>query len=390
MEEHLPTMLSAGIVLLSLFLCGYIGLKVKIPAVILYILFGIIVSSLLVDSHLLHITGEIGIVLLFFMLGMEFPIKQLGSVAKKVTLGGTLDVVLNLGVTMLICYVMGLNLLMSFLIGGVVYATSSSITAKLLESSKRMANPESEFILGLLIFEDLVAPILVAILVGLTSGIDLTLVSFSFLLGKVLLLTFGAILIGHYIFRKLGSFFDRYIGHDIFIMLVVGLALAYGGLALYLNLSEVLGAFLAGIMLAEVRRTESLEHLILPVRDLTLPLFFLYFGTTISFGEGIPMVGLLLLVFVWSVVAKIIVGFYGGKMYGLSNRVALRAGFSLTQRGEFSIIIASLAPIAYRAFSSIFILVSAMVGIALFQIAPKVAKKIYGTKKMPQKVKVPS
>lgn len=385
----MPVMLSIGLFLVALFVIGYIGLKYKIPQVIFYILFGIILSTFLTDSSLLHLVGEIGIVLLFFMLGMEFPIKQLMKVAKKVTPAGLLDVLLNLGVTTLICYVMGLSFLLSFIIGGVVYATSSSITAKLLESSKRMANPESEFILGVLIFEDLVAPIMVAILVGVTAGLDLTAGSFGLLIGKVLLITFGAIIFGQFIFSKLGPFFDRYFNEDIFISLIIGIALAYGGFALYLGLSEVLGAFLAGIMIAEVRRAEQLEHLIVPVRDLTLPLFFVYFGTTISFGEGIPNVGLLIILIFWSIIAKIIVGVYGGKMYGLSKRVALRAGVSLTQRGEFSIIIASLAPLAYRAFSSVFILVSAVVGIGLFQFAPKIVKKIYGQNKPLKKVKIP-
>ncbi|GAE37347.1 sodium/hydrogen exchanger family protein [Halalkalibacter akibai JCM 9157] len=386
---EIPEMLGAGLVLILLFLTGFIGTRWKIPEVIIFILLGIALGGFLSGSHLLHFAGEVGIVLLFFMLGMEFPITQLANVAKKVTPAGSLDVVLSFGVTFLICILFGLDIITSVLIGGVVYATSSSITAKLLESSKRMANPESEFILGLLIFEDLVAPVLVAILVGLTSGIDLTFSSLMLLMGKVFALTLGAILIGKYLFSKLGTFFDRHMSKDIFILFIIGLALAYGGLALYLDLSEVLGAFLAGIMLAEVRRTHELEHMIVSVRDLMLPLFFLYFGTTIAFDEGIPMVGLLVIIFIWSIVAKIAVGIYGGKWFGLSKRVALRAGFSLTQRGEFSIIIASLAAGPIKAFSSVFILLSAIVGIILFQFAPKIAKRLYGKNKPQEKIKVP-
>lgn len=287
-----------------------------------------------------------------------------------------------------ICYVFGLDLITSFLIGGVVYATSSSITAKLLESSKRMANTESEFMLALLIFEDLVAPIAVAILVGLTAGESLTGWGFSFLMLKIILLTVGAILIGRFVFTRLGSFVDRYLTQDIFILFVVGLALTYAGLALFLDLSEVLGAFLAGIMLAEVRRTEVLEHVALPVRDLLLPLFFLYFGTTITIGEEIPMFGLLMIIIIWSVIGKLLVGMVGGRWYGLSNKVALRAGISFTQRGEFSVIIASLAAAEIKLFSSLFILLSALIGILLFQLAPKITNKIYPTK-VRQKIKVP-
>ncbi|MDQ0257264.1 CPA2 family monovalent cation:H+ antiporter-2 [Evansella vedderi] len=388
MEIYIPVMLSAGIIFLLMFIFGLISFKFKIPEVIIYILLGVVLASFLGDNELLFLIGEVGIVLLFFMLGMEFPIKQLLKVAKKVTPAGTLDVILNIGVTMLIVYLFGLGLLESLIIGGVVYATSSSITAKLLETNKRMANPESEFILGLLIFEDLVAPVLVAILVGLTAGVGMTGGSFTILILKVVALTAGAIILGQLLFTRLQNFFERYLSSDIFIMFVIGIALAYGGFALFLDLSEVLGAFLAGIMIAEVRKTEQLEHLILPIRDLTLPLFFLWFGTTIEFGAGVPMIPLLITLVVWAIIAKIIVGVVGGRMYGLSKKVSVRAGFSLIQRGEFSIIIAALATAEVMVFSSIFILVIAMIGIVFFQFAPKIAKKLYPDKK-PEKVKLP-
>ncbi|MFA9456363.1 cation:proton antiporter [Halalkalibacter sp. AB-rgal2] len=371
-----PELLAAGLLLLILFVAGFVGLKLKVPNVVFYILAGIVVASYITDTHLLHLAGEIGIVLLFFMLGMEFPIKQLLNVAKKVMSAGVLDVILCFGVTVAICLLMGLEVIPSLIIGGVAYATSSSITAKMLESSKRMANPESEFMLGLLIFEDLVAPILVAILVGLTAGTAITYSSMSLLFIKVFALIAGALILGRFLFSKLGPVFDRYMNHEVFLLFVIGLALAYGGLALYLDLSEVLGAFLAGIMLAEARRTHELEELVFRARDLLLPLFFLYFGTTITFSEGIPMVPLLITLIVWSIIAKLVVGYFGGQWYGLSKKVALRAGFSLTQRGEFSIIIATLATGMIQAFSSIFILISAMIGILLFQFAPVISKKL--------------
>lgn len=385
----IPEVLSAGLILILLFAAGFLALKIKIPEVIIFTLLGIALGGLLSVSHLLHFVSEVGIIVLFFTLGMEFPIRQLVTVAKKVSAAGTLDIVLCLGVTIVICIVMDVEPLMAFLIGAVVYATSSSITAKLLERYKRMANPEAEFLLGLLIFEDLVAPILVAILVGLTAGGALTFGTLSIIVLKVIGLTGGAILIGLFVFSKLESFFDRYMNSDILIMFIVGVSLAYGGLALLLGLSEVLGAFLAGVIIAEVRRSHQLQSIIVPIRDLTLPLFFLYFGTTIRFGEGIPMIGLLAILLVWSVVAKLIVGFYGGRWYGLSPRGALRAGLSLIQRGEFSIVIASLGVGSFKVFSSIYILASSMIGIGIFILAPKIATKIYGQPKEKKKIKLP-
>ncbi len=381
-------MLVSGGLFLLMFFIAIIGIRYKIPEVITYILIGVVLTSLIGESELLHIIGEVGIVLLFFMLGMEFPLKQLIGVAKKVTPAGSIDVLLNIGVTIAIVLLFGLGFIEALLIGGVVYATSSSITAKMLETSKRMANPESEFILGLLIFEDLVAPILVAILVGLTAGGALTIGSFSFIIIKVVLLILGAVILGQFLFNKLQHFFERHLNYDTFVLFVIGIALSYGGLALYLDLSEVLGAFLAGIMIAEVRKTDQLEHLILPIRDLTLPLFFIWFGTTIQFDAGVPMIPLLITLVIWGIIAKVIVGIVGGRLYGLTKRVSLRAALSLIQRGEFSIIIAALASAEIMVFSSVIILSTAVIGIVLFQLAPKITKTIYPQKK-PEKVKLP-
>ncbi len=388
-DIYFPVLFVAGGVFILLFLVGWIGMKFRIPGVVLYILLGISLSGYFSGNELLYLAGEIGIVLLFFMLGMEFPIRRLAGIAGKVAPAGTLDVVLNLFLTMGICMLFGLDWITAFLIGGVVYATSSSITAKILESSKRMANPESEFILALLIFEDIVAPVAVAVLVGLTAGTAMTGTIFAVIIGKIVLLLIGAVLIGNLVFSRLSNFVDRYISKDIFILLVVGIALAYGGLALMLDLSEVLGAFLAGIILAEVRRTEKLGNAILPIRDLLLPLFFFYFGTTITFGDGVPLPALLITLVFWSIAAKIVVGYIGGRMYGLSKKVALRAGISFTQRGEFSVIIATMATDTIRLFSGVFILSSAMIGILLFQLAPKITNMIYPKKETVKKYKVP-
>ncbi len=388
-DVYFPVLFIAGGVFILLFLVGWIGMKFRIPGVVLYILLGISLGGYFSGNELLYLAGEIGIVLLFFMLGMEFPIRRLAGIAGKVAPAGTLDVVLNLFLTMGICMLFGLDWITSFLVGGVVYATSSSITAKILESSKRMANPESEFILGLLIFEDIVAPVAVAVLVGLTAGTAMTGMIFAVIIGKIVILLIGAVLIGNLVFSRLSNFVDRYISKDIFILLVVGIALAYGGLALMLNLSEVLGAFLAGIILAEVRRTENLGNAVLPIRDLLLPLFFFYFGTTITFGDGVPLPALLITLLLWSIAAKIAVGYVGGRMYGLSKKVALRAGISFTQRGEFSVIIATMASDTIRLFSGVFILSSAMIGILLFQLAPKITNMIYPKKETGKKYKVP-
>lgn len=376
--EQFPILLGAGIVLLFVFWFGFLSLKMKMPNVILYILLGIILAKWISHHEILHFASEIGIVILFFLLGLEFNLKRLGGIARKIWPAGLLDVFLNLGVVTFIGIWYGLDPFYAFLLGGVAYATSSSITAKLLGDTGRMANRESEFILGILIFEDLVAPIVVAIIIGLSTGEPMTLFDSGILVIKIFGITVAAIILGKTVFKKFDQFLNKIHDEDFKIALFIGIALSYGGLALWLGLSEVLGAFLAGMMLSDVERIERVEQTVHPIQNLVLPIFFVYFGTTIQFVNGVPMLPLLAILVFWSIAGKMLVGIIGGKLYGLSPRVSFRAGLSLCSRGEFSVIIASIATGVFKIFSGIYIVLLALIGMLLFTRAPQMTNKLFG------------
>ncbi|MFO7859949.1 MAG: cation:proton antiporter [Desulfosalsimonas sp.] len=372
--ETIPFLLFAGLILCTFFLVSFTSQKFRLPSVLLYIILGVAVSSFFHDIKAIHTVAEIGIVLLFFILGLEFPLARMVSISKKIWPAGLLDVGLNMGGAMLIAMVFGLSFISAFIIGSMAYATSSSISAKMLEEKKRLANPEAEFILALLIFEDLVAPLLVSFIAGINAGESLSPAFMGILVSKILLLIIGAIVMGHYGFARLNQFVSKYIQHDFMPLLAVGVALAYAGLAISLGLSEILGAFLAGVMLSETGRSPELEHLTLPVRDLTLPFFFFWFGTTIYLGEGISYVPMMVAMAAWAIVGKILTAFAGSRMFGLSPKASVRAGFSMVQRGEFSAIIASMAPAQLRVFSGIYIVITAFIGVYLFGRAPAIAR----------------
>jgi CPA2 family monovalent cation:H+ antiporter-2 len=243
----------------------------------------------------------------------------------------------------------------------------------MLDEYRRLANPEAEFILALLIFEDLVAPILVSFIAGIGGGDEISTVYMLALSAKIILLVLGAAFIGYFGFRRLNAFIGKYIETDFMPLLAVGLALGYAGLAMALGLSEILGAFMAGVMLSETGRATEIEHLLLPARDLVLPFFFFWFGTTIDFAQGIPRMGLMVALVLLAIAGKIVTAYTGGRLFGLSPKVSCRAAFSMVQRGEFSAIIASFAVPALRIFSGFYILITAFVGVYLFARAPRIA-----------------
>ncbi|REI19124.1 cation:proton antiporter [Staphylococcus felis] len=371
-----PILLISGLLLLLLFIGGYIANHFNVPDVIIFLLIGITLGLFIHGTPLIEFAAEVGIVLMFFMLGMEFPIRQLKTMAIRIYKPGLLDLGLSFFVTVGLLLLMHQPLPTALLLGGIVYATSSSITVKLLEKNKRMTTKDSNFLLGLLIFEDIVSPILVAIIASMYLSNAISIGNLSIVLLKIIALLIGAILLGHFVFKRLNQFIEKYISEDFFILFIVSIGLSYAGLALYLGLSEVFGAFLAGIMLAETQKPSALQQTVRNLRDLLMPVFFINFGMTIQLTNGIPMWETLCVLIVWSIFAKLIVGYVGGKQYGLRPKPAIRAGFSFTQRGEFSIIIAAFASAQIKTFSGIFILISAIIGVALFQYAPQIAKKL--------------
>jgi len=374
--ENAPFLFLAGIFLILFFGLSFSSWRFSLPSVLVYILLGTVAASYLADTETIHTVGEIGIVLLFFVLGLDFPLARMVDISRRIWPAGLLDLVLNFGLSMALALAFGLDPVSAFVLGSVAYATSSSITAKMLEEKKRLANLETEFILALLIFEDLVAPVLVSFIVGIQAGGAVSVGFIGVIFLKIVFLVLGAVLLGYYGFSKLNNFVAKHLDKDFMPLLTVGIALAYAGFAVVLGVSEVLGAFLAGIMLAETGKSKDLESFALPLRNLTLPFFFFWFGTTIALNQGLPLIWLMLAFLVWSVLGKVLTAYFGGRMFGLSQRVSTRAALSMVQRGEFSAIIASLAAPQLRIFSGLYILVSASLGVLLFDRAPLIARRL--------------
>jgi len=379
-EIRMNLPLAIGLTLFALFVAAFIGIKLlRIPDIVIYILVGagLSLTGYFGDTDAFKIAGEIGLIVLFFLLGMKFTFRELGRKGRKVWKASLLDIVLGIGVTFGISMIFGHDLFTSLLIAGLVYATSSSITVKLLEHKDKLDNKESGFILSLLIFEDLIAPILITILIGL-SGDGFKGMDFVFIILKIALLVIGAVVIGKVVFKKAHKVITRFLNEDYFVLFILGVAISYGGFAYYLHLSEVIGAFLAGIMMAETNFKDKVMEVSMPVRNLFLPFFFLNFGLTLEFTDEVPAFGLLIVIVIWSILAKMIVGYFGGRWYGLDKRESFETGLVLTPRGEFSVIIAALASGVVQIFAGMYILIAALIGMFLVQMSPKIGEKIWG------------
>ena len=372
----LPLLLLAGAALLLLGGTSFSLHKLGLPTIISYMALGLLLRSFIAGNELIHFLAEVGIVLLFFLLGLHFPVGKMIDTAKRVLTGGLLDLALNMGGTIGILLLLGFDPTFAVFMGGIAYASSSSITLSLLEQRKRLANPEADFILALLVFEDIAAPILISLLRNVTAAAQAGVGEYGLMVLYMVLMILGTILFAKHGFAHLEEFVEHHVDRDYLMLLTAGVALAWAGLAMALGLSEVLGAFLAGVMMAETGRIDDLDRMILPLRNLLLPFFFVEFAASIEIQGTVPHPGMLVGIIIYSLLAKIAVGWLGGQLYGLSPRVALRSGFSLLQRGEFSVVIAAMAPPPLNLLGGIYVITTALIGVFSFDRAPRFAQSM--------------
>jgi CPA2 family monovalent cation:H+ antiporter-2 len=290
------------------------------------------------SEEFIEIGAEIGVILLLFMLGLEYTGEELRTNLQAGLPAGLVDLALNFTPGLIAGLLLGWGWLAALLLGGVTYISSSGVIAKLLNDLNRLGNRETPVILAVLVLEDLTMavflPLLGVLLVG--NGFIAGLLSLVAAVATVVVVLVLAMRYGEVMSRIIANHSD-----EVVLLTTFGLVLLVAGVAQQLQVSAAVGAFLMGIALSgEV--AEQARTLLTPLRDLFAATFFLFFGLQID-PTGIPPV-LLLAAGLGLVTAltKVATGWWAARRIGVATRGRFRAGFALVARGEFSIVIAGL------------------------------------------------
>jgi K+:H+ antiporter subunit KhtU len=189
---ELNIILDFGLILSVLFISAYVVRRLRVPSILIYIIIGLSLGAFVNkrSESILNIFSEVGLILLFFFLGLEFSIERIHSVARRIWAAGIIDLIINFGLGFSIGYFLHFNIPACVFLGAITYASSSAIILKLLVDLKRSANVETEVILGISIFEDIAASILLAILSGIGENATRNPVIFVslFILAKIVIL----------------------------------------------------------------------------------------------------------------------------------------------------------------------------------------------------------
>ncbi|WP_117593715.1 cation:proton antiporter [Haloprofundus halophilus] len=362
---------------------GAVATRVGLSVIPLYVVVGMLVGPNVLGRYapefaipsgdIVTILAEIGIVLLLFFLGLEFSLDRLMEARRRITGAGLLDLAINFPVGVGLGLLFGWNLLESVLLGGVVYISSSAVITKSLIDLGWIANRESEPMLGTLVFEDLFIAVylaVVAALVGGSGGLETAAVDVA-----VAVAFLGVLLAGVWFG---GPLFERVFDADsseLFVLRVLAMAVFVAGVALAIGVSEAVAAFFVGMGFSSTDHVERIERLLTPVRDIFAAVFFFYIGLGTDPLLVATTVGLLAVAVVATTPTKVVSGFYSGRIYGLDDRRSLRVGLGMVTRGEFSLIIATVAatgsgPVMTQvipAFAVGYVLVMSILGTVLMQ-----------------------
>jgi len=348
-------MILAGIVTLAFF-------KIRQPLIIGYLFAGMLIGPLsplwtsflpetgtaestssigiLSDIAALNVFAEIGVILLLFVIGIEFPFAKIRSIGKVAIGVGSLGLFLTLIAVFYVCSLLGIGFMDSLFLAAALSISSTAVIVKVLEEAGKIKKESSILVLGILIVEDVIAVILIASLESIALAGTVSIEGAIAVVVVATILIVGTFTVGIRTIPKLIDKVASAENREILLLSVLGVCFGYALLANIVGLSVAIGAFLAGVLVAESKSAEVSKILSSPIKDMFVAIFFVSVGALMDISQ------LENYIFIAIALIAIAMGMkFGGNMLGnvimrQEKGKSLRSAFTLAApRGEFSIVI---------------------------------------------------
>jgi CPA2 family monovalent cation:H+ antiporter-2 len=373
---------------------GLVARRFGLSAIPAYLLAGLLLGpneptqlALVSPSEVTEFVAELGLVFLLFFLGLEFSLERLARTGRHFGLGGTADLVVNAGLGLLVGLVAFGTTPAALVLAACIYVSSSAIAVKGLTDFRRLGDDETDLVLAILVFEDIVVAFMLGFAAAGGEGPSETLV----LIAKALGFITAGLAASRWLSGPLDRFLDR-LPLEFFLLFSFGFLVACAAVADELGLSEAIGALMAGIVLSETTVREQLEDRFFSFRDVFAALFFFVFGLSIDVSALGDVGWIVLLAVVLTLLGKVGAGVLAGSVGGFTSRQGFNAGVALVAHGEFTIILAQVAsgnaaidPDARAdlvAFAGLYVLVTATVGIVLMKESKRLGRALFPVRRL--------
>ncbi|MEN9723728.1 MAG: hypothetical protein RJB38_1714 [Pseudomonadota bacterium] len=317
--------------------------RIRQPVVLGYICAGVLASAIAGPFRSeVRTLADLGVIFLMFSLGLEFSFRKVVRLGPSVAFASGFEVLGVFAAGFLVSRLWGCSAEKSLMVAGMVAISSTTVIVKALDELGLKTRRFAQLTLGILVFEDLLAILLLVILGGLSSGRGVPGGAVASSLGTLILFVGGWFLAGTWLLPRVLKRMSASESDEMLVMVAIGLCMAMGIAAAQLGYSSALGAFLMGSILAESAESHRIEELVRPLRDLFAAIFFVSVGMLIDpaalLAHWPEILGLTLVV----IVGKFFFSIVGLLLSGRPLKTAVLVGGSLIQIGEFSFIIAAL------------------------------------------------
>ena len=327
---------------------AFISYKLKQPLVIGYIIAGIIIGphtppfSLILNQDILNLFAEMGIILLLFVVGMEFPIEKLRRIGKKALTIALSEALGTFSIGFSVSFfILHFSLFDSAFAALAISVTSTVIIMKVLEELDIIKEEASYIILGVAIMEDIIIISMLAVLQSVSTSGNLSIVDILISISITMAFIFGVLLLGSKIIPKLINFIGKFHQHEVLLLVVLGLAFGLSFLSYQIGISVATGAFFAGVLIAESKVHAVTRILATPIRDMFGAIFFVSVGALMDMSLLLIFIIPASILVVVSIAAKFLTVFISAKSQGFSSVTSMKAAFGLSSSGgELALVVA--------------------------------------------------
>jgi monovalent cation:H+ antiporter-2, CPA2 family len=368
---------------------GLVASRFGLSAIPAYLLAGLLLGpnepeilTVVRPSEVTQFVAELGVIFLLFFLGLEFTFERLLRASRHATLGGTVDLVANAGLGLVVGLAAFGASFGAIILAAAVYVSSSAVAVKALTDFRRLADDETDLVLAVLLFEDLA----IALVLGFAAGGGGSAAGTVGAAAKAVAFVGGSLLVSRYGVRFIDRVLDL-LPREFFLLFVVALLAGMSAASHALGLSEAIGALMAGVILSDTSLREEIEERFFSFRDVFAALFFFVFGLTIDVGALGSVGGIVALAVVLSVMGKMGGGFAAGRLGGFTSRQSINVGAALVAHGEFTIILAQIAGDNEElsgdvrrdivAFAGLYVLATATLGVVLMKESRRIGRLLF-------------
>lgn len=368
--------LQIGLIISIAALLGILARIIKQPAIISYLLTGIIVGPLFLNlinpsnnsSLFIQTFATIGVALLLFIVGLNLDFRVLKEIGKVASFAGVGEILITGFIGSLISFMLGFAYQEAFYIGIALAFSSTVLVVKILSDKKELDTLHGRLALGILIVEDFVAAIALMV-VPLLNG-TITYLNIFIKVISLIALIVGIIAVSYLLLYRLLDYFARH--QETLFLFGISWALLIAILFDHFSFSFEIGALVAGVSLASSKYTLELSNKLKPLRDFFVVLFFVYFGSQLAGQINASIIGIAILLSLFVVVGKPIIVMAVLKYFGYKKRTNFLAGSSLAQISEFSLIITllgyNLGHISQNVMSIVILVALITIGVSSYSI----------------------